>query len=437
LLLVIALLNAAAFLLIGYIGLHLPRSFLFYYLFSGVILVLVNRHGYHHGPLPLRSQTPTTIALILFTTAYVFGMLAWGFWVWPMDALDCINALVLPALLFCAGSKAAQLSQRWSSGLLLSYSIGGLAYGLSALANAREPWWDVSQVFPLAIQVAWPSLAEINVRSVEQTAYPSLLLLAPALLLLARPTMSRQRLLGLLFLVISLLGAHVVWALNGRLGWLALFLALLPLVGLMVSTLHATCSVFRGNRFLIAAFVAAFLTFVLSLLRFGGVTKASGWSQGLCDERFSVFGSMLMRLHQAPWGGRALQIPYTLCGDQGASAFLSYPDGSITVVHNVPLEIYFTVGWLPVVLLMIVFVPNLLLILRGFWSGWSRCDWHFLLRWGWLCFLACQWLFQPLLYSDGLLYYFTFFLLGLFASRAGYGSLLDREAKLSGCSGVV
>ncbi len=433
----IALLNAAAFLLIGYIGLHLPRSFLFYYLFSGVALVLVNRHGHHHGPLPLRSQTPTTIALILFAIAYVFGMLAWGFWVWPMDALDCINALVLPALLFCVGSKAAQLSQRWSSGLLLSYSIGGLAYGLSALANAREPWWDVSQVFPLAIQVAWPSLAEINVRSVEQTAYPALLLLAPALLLLARPTMSRQRSLGLFFLVISLLGAHVVWALNGRLGWLALVLALLPLVGLLGSGLHANVYGLRRHKLLIAAFVSALLALVLPLLRFGGVDRAGVWSQGLCDERFSMFGSMLMRLHHAPWGGRVLQIPYTLCGDQGASAFLSYPDGSITVVHNVPLEIYFTVGWLPVVLLMIVFVPNLLLILRGFWSGWSRCDWHFLLRWGWLCFLLCQWLFQPLLYSDGLLYYFTFFLLGLFVSGAGNGSLLDREAKMSESSGVV
>lgn len=430
-------LNATSLFLIGYIGLHLPRSFVLFYIFAGVVLVLANRFGRQKRQPAHSDHIRTTLLLSVFASAYAFGMLAWGFWVWPSDALDILNALFLPALLFFVGTQAASLSYRWSTTLLLSYSIGGLGYGLAALANAREPWWNASQVFPLAIQVAWPSLAEMNVRSVEQTAYPALLLLAPALWLLARPTASRHRQLGLLLLVISLLGAHVVWSLNGRLAWLALGLALVPLVRPLCVHLHATWSVSIRNMLVISGLVVALLGYTQHLLHFGGVNGPTGWNQGLCDERFSTAGSMLMRLHHAPWGGRALRIPYTLCGDQLPSAFLAYPDGTITAVHNVPLEIYFTVGWLPVVLLTIAFIPNLLLILRDFWSAWSRCDWHFLLRWGWLCFLLCQWLFQPLLYSDGLLYYFTFFLLGLFVSGAGNGSLLDREAKMSESSGVV
>jgi hypothetical protein len=435
---VIEILNALAFLLIGYIGLHLPRSFLLFYVLSGVVIARVCWFGCHHQARYPVYIVQAAIGLALFSISYSFGMLAWGFWIWPADSLDFINALVLPALLFVVGTQAAQLSHRWTTGLLLSYSIGGLIYGLSALANAREPWWNVSQVFPLEIQVVWPTFAELNVRSVEQTAYPALLLFAPALWLLAKPSTPRQRPLALILLMISLLGAHVVWSLNGRLGWLALVLALLPLVRPLWAALRSISSVLQRNMLLISAVAAASLAFVKQLFSYRGVNEPGGvWSQGLCDERFSMFGSMLMRLQHAPWGGRILRIPYTLCGDQGESAFLAYPDGSITVVHNVPLEVYFTVGLLPVVLLMIVLIPCIFLIVRGFWLAWPCCDWHLVLRWGWFCFLLCQWLFQPLLYSDGLLYYFTFFVIGVFLPGAVNRFRSDRSARLHNSSGAI
>lgn len=155
--------------------------------------------------------------------------------------------------------------------------------------------------------------------------------------------------------------------------------------------------------------------------------KDVGWEQGLCDERISLFGSMLRRLSQAPWGGRLLRVPYVLCGQDSAEAWLAVAGGTVTMAHNVIFDIYFSVGWLATALLLIALaIPCGQVGVGLFWAG-SRWSWHVVWRWSWFVLLVCQWSFQPLLYSDGLLYYFSFFVLGLFAAeaRAGYWSAGD------------
>jgi len=72
-------------------------------------------------------------------------------------------------------------------------------------------------------------------------------------------------------------------------------------------------------------------------------------------------------------------------------------------------------------LLLAAVLPPLVVTLRGFLLSWLHWDWQVSLRWGWLCLLLCQWLFAPLLYSDGLLFYLSFFLLGLFAVESTRG----------------
>jgi hypothetical protein len=259
-------------------------------------------------------------------------------------------------------------------------------------------------------------MAEMNVRSVEQNAYPALLLFPPALLLLGDRTSRGRQLLGMVFLGLSLLGAHAVWALNGRLGWLALALAFLPVLGLVLSKLR------HGLRLGVIIGIAVLFTGVLwargSIL--GSVQTAGIWSQGFCDERLSLFAGFLTRLHQAPWGGRLLRVPFHVCGQTG-QLFLAAKGASLEQVHNVVLDIYFNVGIGPVVFLLSVLIPVLAVVIRGFVLAWPLRDWQLLLRWGWLCFLGCQWLFQPLLYADGLLYYFSFFVLGLLVVEARRG----------------
>ena len=361
---------------------------------------------------------------MLFSAAYVIGMLWWRIWVVPADALNIVNALILPCLLFLVGLRTASLGLAWSSRLLLCYALGGLIYVIAALAVTRSPWWDIGQVFPLFIQVPWGNDAAMNVRSVEQNAYPALLLAAPALALLAGRDFFSKRQLLLVLSVLSILGAHAVWSLNGRLGWLAFLIVMLPVLWLLAGQVRrrvAFLPFMRNHRLVRLLAICASVAVALGLLVL--VVNHDGpnvWAQGFCDERLSMFASMFRRLHQAPWGGRLLRVPYESCGDQ-LPLLLSPHGGSIVAVHNVPLEIYYSVGVIPFLLLVAAIIPVLVVVLRGLILAWPAWDWHVVLRWSWLVFLVCQWMFQPLLYSDSLLYYFSFYVLGLLAVEASRG----------------
>lgn len=423
-LLVINFLNTLTFVLAGCIGLHLPRSFTLLYCFAAVVILLArlrSRSGMFGSSHPQTVLAAISlVALILFSCSYVVGMLWWGFWILPDDFSNILNALTLPGLLFIAGLGAASLGVAWATRVFLCYALGGLIYVLAALVVSRSPWWNVGEIFPLMIDVPWGNAGAMNVRSVEQSAYPSLLLAAPAFTLLAsNSSFSRLKLL-LFLLVASMVGAHAVWSLNGRLGWLALLIAVLPLSIRAAHPLKRLKAYFfsSGNRLwllvgMCASAVAVFRIFFPFLKRF----DSGIWTQGFCDERLDMFAAMFARMYQAPWGGKLLRIPYEGCGDR-VPMLLSQAGGSIVAVHNVPLEIYYSVGSIPLLLLIAAVVPLLVVVLRGFFLALPGWNWHVSLRWSWLVLLFCQWMFQPLLYSDGLLYYFTFFVLGLLVVEA-------------------
>lgn len=421
-------------LLTGYVGLHLPRSFLLLYVIVGLLFwrtCLVHLEESE----PLRwVQSPgvlrSALFLLVFSVTYGFGMLAWGFWLLPADALDALNALLLPGLLFLAGVRAASLPRTWSTRLLLTYAFGALLYVLIALAFARSPWWNWSQVFPVSITVPWGSSVAINVRSVEQNGYPALLLLAPGLMLTFGSSTVPRRLLGAAFLSLSALGAHVVGALEGRLGWLTLVVSMLPVVVLLAVRLIASVPRSWCRSWPIPALVAMFglagvgtgIAVLNSRLQGSGI-----WSQGLCEERFSLYASILARLGQAPWGGRRLQFPFRTCGDQALNLVFGAA-GQVGIAHNVWLDIYYTLGFVPVLLLLAALAPSALAVVKGFVSAWPAWDWQVCLRWCCFCLLLGQWLFQPLQYSDGLLYYLSFFVAGLFLVE-GRRAFLEPESR--------
>ena len=91
-------------------------------------------------------------------------------------------------------------------------------------------------------------------------------------------------------------------------------------------------------------------------------------------------------------------------------------------MHNVFLDIYVRVGWLPLVLLLLALFP---LLLRS-----VVCLAHVLtqetlqldgcIAAGFLLCLGVQWLFQPLLYGDGLLFYVGFLLIGTLAGEPSW-----------------
>ena len=103
-----------------------------------------------------------------------------------------------------------------------------------------------------------------------------------------------------------------------------------------------------------------------------------------------------------------------LAYDRARSAQMWFDARQGELMHNVFLDLYVRVGWLPLFLLLLALVPLLLralaslaLVLRQEKLQLDGC-----IAAGFLVFLSVQWLFQPLLYGDGLLFYVGFLLIG-------------------------
>jgi len=413
--------------LIGYVGLHLPRAYAVLYGLSAVVAVLAI--GKSAQP-PQRSLLGVWIAwrqslalCALFSVAFVAGFLGWGFWSWSADRADIINALMLPTLLFWAGLQLGSWKRGFNTSLLLAYTLGSLVYVLLALAWSRTPWWNLQQVFPSAITVPWGSEGPLNVRSVEQNGFAALLLLGPAITLFFTRAFGLARLAAVALVAAALLGGHAVWALDGRLAWLALVLSLLPALPRLWGWLRGVVATRGTVGVTSAVLLGGALIYGLRAL----ISQAASpiWSQGLCDERFGLFAAMLSKLHEAPWGGKRLVVVFATCGTP-IPVTLAEEGGAINAAHNVFLDLYFAVGVVPVLLLLLFLARPLWGVIRGFVAQLPYSDWQHALRWCWVCLLFVQWLFQPLLYSDGLLYYFTFLVIGLMAQEFRLGRLEPR-----------
>ena len=89
-------------------------------------------------------------------------------------------------------------------------------------------------------------------------------------------------------------------------------------------------------------------------------------------------------------------------------------------MHNVLLDIYVRVGWLPLLLLSLALLPLLWRGLQAVVAGLSDGEQRggALLAFSLLLCLTVQWLFQPLIFADGLLFYFGFLLLGFLAAKS-------------------
>lgn len=418
-LLVTDILKLLLLIVVTGVGLHVPRSFSLLYVFALLCYVLAGKND--NGSLQIRRCLYRVrwllVLLFLFSIAYVCAMLYWQIWTWSSDCLDLINALFLPGLLFATGMIAVSIGRSICTRVLLAYGLGGLIYVLISLWFAHSSLLEFGQKFVTDIAVPWGSTTIMNVRSVEQNVFPSLLLLPVALCILLRTRQSLGNALVSCFCFAWVLGAYAAWALDGRMGWLVCILASLPVV------IHAVRSIIqwflRGRRHnvLLLSFVLVLALIVLAnrflVNSYGGIT-----SQLLCDERFALFGAMLTRLHEAPWGGRLLRVPFEGCGGY-PHYVLAARNGNIAQAHNVLLDIYFNVGIVPSVLLLSFLIGCLHRGSSYIFRLLTLLEWKSCLRWGWLCIIAVQWLFQPLLYSDGLLYCFSFFVFGVLLAESG------------------
>ena len=392
-------------------GLHLPKAFTLLYLALLVCAIQV-RQSRPQAKVALPAYWRWSfLGLSLFSIVYLGIMLYWGF-ASPHGSglLDCISALVLPAACFWIGLRLPVLGRATTTKLLLAYGLGALLYVVAALFVARHPWWAIDQVYTVDIATPWGLPKIVNVRSIEQNGILALAMLPSALLLVMKPSVLARAGGGVMGGA-ALLGLHAVLSLNGRLGFLALALAVTPLLSLAWHARH------RVPRWLPAAGLGTVVVSLCVIWRHPSFQRLLGGV--FCDERFGLFAGFLQKLSQGLWGGHQIVVASSSCDGKTPFVFGGGGIGSLVWVHNVVLDIYNDAGFIPVLLLLFALVPPLISIVRGFWRLSSRgiWDWQLSVRWSLFVVLVTQWLFQPLLYGDGLLYYLSFLVLGLLAAE--------------------
>jgi hypothetical protein len=303
-----------------------------------------------------------------------------------------LAVLVLPAAGFAVGWLVAGAGRsRLITGLIVAYGAGALIYALLSLAASRTPWWNLAQTFELWVRIPWGDAPFTNMRSVEQRAFLALALLPVGVpLLWDRRRASRW--LGLGLVVMAGLAAHVAWAYQGRIGLAVLALAALP------------------GLWLLPAWVARGWTALAAL----GAVGLAAWRAGLCDERWWLQTTFLQHLAAAPWGGRLIQFAYQDCRPGVLLRFGSLADTSASSPHNVLLDVYNDGGWIPFVCLVLALTPLMFSLLRGFLRAFRLHGWSagLAVRWSAFALLAVQWMLQPFLYSDQLMFSLGFVLFG-------------------------
>jgi hypothetical protein len=405
-------------ILFALVGAHVPKAFSLLYLALALTWVMSWRlDPMSLPPLPagrLKAFRVVQILVLLFSCFYPLAMLHFGFWqLSGRQLLDVVGAVVLPSGMLWWGFYWARRDLRVLVGCLLAYSIGGLVFLLAALTKTWGLSWFAPHADPGTLLLAWGAEASMNVRSIEQNGILSVVLAPVALWLFAR----RRVLIAAVMLLLAALGLLAVLPLDhGRLWIVSLALALLPWAyRALVSLWHRLDGIGLG---LWQRMALPLVTVVCSF-----VALRHSWVR-LCDERFGMYAQALHHWPQLIAGGRVLKYEALQC--DGLTRVVVSVNGSPLVangivttvfVHSVPLDVVAAVGlWAALPLLLTLGIALFFLARFLFlWLGPASLAWRSLwlhLFWCFLAVLVPQWLFQPLIYADGLLYYVSYAALG-------------------------
>jgi len=411
-------------LLVFLVGLHLPKAFTLLYLLYAVLFWQTR-----NAPAVAHRRLWPLLALSVFSVGYAWASLHYGLWsLQGRDLLDLISMLALP----CGGVwLGARLAQCWTtrqlSWIWLAYGLGALAYvwavlvlGRDALSSSPLEIWR--QYRDLSISVPWGQQGVMNVRSVEQNASFAVAWMFPGLWLLLRKGQSR---LTQLMLSAGLLGLLAVLAFHGRIGLLVGLLSLLPLAWAVSSEQNGGRQSLKLSVWAMSGLCGFLLLSLVSLL-WGRGDITSRLLARVYDERLDRFLAFLTHIPDTLWGGQRLSFEYF---EQQRQVWVGFDASAGDLLHNVPFDLVVRAGLIPAIALLLAVVPLLGRSLQQLGQllrdPASRA--HALISAGFLLVLTVQWLFQPLIYADGLLFYFGFFGLGALAFSPAVMPPLDRE----------
>ena len=410
--------------LVFFVGLHLPKAFTLLYLLYAVLFWQTR-----NAPAVAPRRLWPLLALSVFCVGYAWASVHYGLWVLQgRDLLDLISMLALPCGGVWLGSRLAQCwTPRQLSWIWLAYGLGALAYvwlvlllGRDALSTSLLEIW--SQHRDLSIAVPWAQQGVMNVRSVEQNASFAVAWMFPGLWLLLRKEQSR---FARLMLVAGLLGLLAVLAFHGRIGLLVALLSLLPLAWVATSERQVVRQSLKLSVLAMSGLGGFLLLSLLSLL-WGRGDITSRFLARVYDERLDRFLAFLTHIPDTLWGGQRLSFEYF---EQQRQVWVGFDASAGDLLHNVPFDLAVRAGLIPAIALLLAVVPLLCWSLRqlGQLLRDPASPGHALISAGFLIVLTVQWLFQPLIYADGLLFYFGFFGLGALAFTPAFMPPLERE----------
>jgi len=392
------------------IGAHVPKAFTLFY------LALAIGTFWMYGQAPSlglrRSQLLppiwVLISLQVFSLGHAYGMVHYGYWSFAgRDFADLIASVFLPIWCISFGFALQKVNKKLLAMLIVAYSAGALLYFLLALLKTRGLNW-YSQVGDVgSILTPWGSEQSMNIRSMEQNGILALVGLPLGFQLLLRG----RQLAGWFLVLFGVVAGSATIALGGRLWIPSFFLASLPLVFGLVAVFKAKILFDWRSRVICLGVLVLFLIVLFS--RFSS----------LCDERFSLYAGFLRRLDQVFWGGRSIRFDAKLC-DGGLYPYdASGLAGTSPMAHNVLLDLIKDTGVLAVIPLLMVFAAVMFRYLTVFLPALVRVrvreNWSDLALNGVTAVLIVQFMFQPVLYGDGLLYYFGFIIMGALLAWSG------------------
>ena len=381
------------------LGLNLPRSSTF------LALVLVAGCWTCRRDIKFALGSPLVRVLIsclaLFGISFSVRQLQLGYWEHNAQSIpDLVSYTIFPSACLLFGFSARQrcIGRSGVSAAAIAFAVGGLVYVLLALAITRHSWWSLADLASSGVTVPWSPHGQFsqNVRSVEQRAFPAVILLSCVPLLFAQ----RQflwRLKILLCLVVGGMAFCALWLLDGRLFYVPLVLSLAPYVFM------------ARQRFLRWLVIASSMICVVIGLR----------SQFLCDERFPMQLAFLKYIPSFPWGGRQISFDFKGCLPQQRFHF-GPPPSDLHLPHNIFLDVINDVGIVPAFFLAVAALISLFVIVRVFLLTTRSRTWDpgQMLRFGLVAAMISQAMWQPFLYSDQLMFMLTFLLTGVMLAES-------------------
>ena len=213
--------------------------------------------------------------------------------------------------------------------------------------------------------------------------------------------------------VAGLLGLLAVLAFHGRIGLLVGLLSLLPLAWAVSSERIGAHQSLKLSVWALFG-LGGFLLLSLVSLLWGRGDITSRLLARVYDERLDRFLAFLTHIPDTLWGGQRLSFEYF---EQQRQVWVGFDASAGDLLHNVPFDLVVRAGLIPAIALLLAVVPLLCRSIRqlGQLLRDPASRGHALISAGFLIVLTVQWLFQPLIYADGLLFYFGFFGLGALA----------------------